>query len=183
MMRSLTRRAFVGALAAAGGAALAGCGRAPRNEASDTSQATSTKDSATPLASQANPAAQPAAMTVYRDPSCGCCEAWAEIARKAGYQVRVIDHQDMAAVKRHHGVPEALASCHTAMVGGYAVEGHVPLADVARLLKERPAGIRGIAVPGMPRGSPGMEMPDGAKDPFQVIAFDAAGKTAIFSSR
>ena len=94
--------------------------------------------------------------------------------------MRVVDHPDMPAVKRHHGVPEALASCHTAMVGGYAVEGHVPLADVARLLKERPAGIRGIAVPGMPRGSPGMEMPDGAKDSFQVMAFDAAGKTTTF---
>ena len=179
MSNEISRRTLVGMLAAAGGVTLAGCGRAPRNEAGNTSQATSTKAAAAPPAS---PAAQPAAMTVYRDPSCGCCEAWAEIARKAGYPVRVVDHQDMPAVKRHHGVPEALASCHTAMVGGYAVEGHVPLADVARLLKERPAGIRGIAVPGMPRGSPGMEMPDGAKDPFQVIAFDAAGKTTKFSA-
>ena len=180
MSNTISRRTLVGLLAAAGGVALAGCGRAPRNQAGDASQASSTKDATASPASQSNPAAQPAAMTVYRDPSCGCCEAWAEIARKAGYPVRVVDHQDMPAIKRHHGVPEALASCHTAIVGGYAVEGHVPLADVARLLKERPAGIRGIAVPGMPRGSPGMEMPDGAKDSFQVMAFDAAGKTTTF---
>ena len=121
-------------------------------------------------------------MTIYRDPSCGCCEAWAEIARNAGYQVTVIDHPDMAAIKRQYRVPEELASCHTTLVGGYAIEGHVPLADVARLLRERPHRIRGIAVPGMPRGSPGMEMPDGSSDPFQVIAFDATGRTKLFST-
>lgn len=130
------------------------------------------------------PAAKPglAAMTVYRDPSCGCCEAWAEIARKAGYEVTLINHPDMAAIKREYGVPEVLASCHTALVDGHTIEGHVPLSDVARLLDERPSGIKGIAVPGMPRGSPGMEMPDGSRDPFQVIAFDAAGGSRVFSA-
>lgn len=121
-------------------------------------------------------------MTVYRDPSCGCCEAWAGIARTAGYQVALIDHPDMAAIKRQHGVPGPLQSCHTTIVEGYAIEGHVPLGDVDRLLTERPAGVKGLAVPGMPRGSPGMEMPDGSKDRFQVLAFDAAGRTSMFSA-
>ena len=88
----------------------------------------------------------------------------------------------MPSIKRQYGVPEQLASCHTAIVGGYAIEGHVPLADVERLLKDRPAGIKGIAVPGMPRGSPGMEMPDGARDQFDVIAFNADGKAAVFKA-
>ena len=180
MSNTISRRTLVGLLAAAGGVTLVGCGRTPRNEAADTSNGKSTQLPSAPSATGSNAAAQPAAMTVYRDPSCGCCEAWAKLAEQAGYAVSLIDHQDMPAVKRRHGVPEALASCHTAIVGGFAVEGHVPLADVARLLKVRPAGVRGIAVPGMPRGSPGMEMPDGSKDRFEVIAFDAAGKTTPF---
>jgi len=167
----LARRSVLGGLLASAAVALAGCGRpeAPEQAA---------ENSARP----APPPPRLAAMTVYRDPSCGCCEAWAGIARSAGHQVTVIDHPDMAAVKRQHGVPEELASCHTTIVDGYALEGHVPLAAVARLLKERPAGIRGIAVPGMPRGSPGMEMPDGSSDPFEVIAFDSAGKTRTFNA-
>lgn len=119
-------------------------------------------------------------MTVFRDPSCGCCEAWAKQARQAGFAASVVDDQDMASVKRRLGVPEALASCHTAQVGGLVFEGHVPLADVRRILSDPPAGITGLAVPGMPRGSPGMEMPDGAKDPFEVIAF-GPGRQTIFA--
>jgi hypothetical protein len=121
------------------------------------------------------------AMIVHRDPTCGCCVAWAEIARKAGYQVAIRDNRDMAGVKRRLGVPGALASCHTVEVGGYVVEGHVPLDAVELLIRERPTGVRGIAVPGMPIGSPGMEVPDGTRQPFQVIAFDARGRTAVFS--
>lgn len=166
------RRAVLGGLVASGALVIAGCGRpdAPQQAQQNAAQPA------------APPAPRLAAMTVYRDPSCGCCEAWAEIARKAGHQVTVIDHPDMATIKRRHGVPGELASCHTTIVDNYAVEGHVPLAAVARLLKERPAGTTGIAVPGMPRGSPGMEMPDGSSDPFQVIAFDAAGKTTVFGA-
>lgn len=110
-------------------------------------------------------------MTVYRDPSCGCCEAWAEIARNAGYEVTLVDHPDMPAVKRRYGVPEQVVSCHTAIVGDYVIEGHVPLDDVKRLLAERPRDLRGIAVAGMPLGSPGMEVPDGTREPFKVMAF------------
>ncbi|WP_254447732.1 DUF411 domain-containing protein [Sphingomonas sp. ID1715] len=120
-------------------------------------------------------------MTVYRDPSCGCCEAWAAIARNAGYQVALLDDANMASVKRRLGVPAQLSSCHTAVVGNFVVEGHVPLAQVDRLLRERPDGVRGIAVPGMPIGSPGMESPDGAKDPFQVFVFDREGRTSVFA--
>ena len=122
------------------------------------------------------------AMLVFRDPSCGCCHAWAEIARKAGYGVELRDHQDMPGLKRRLGVPEQLASCHTAQIAGLVIEGHVPLEDVARLVSEKPAGIMGIAVAGMPLGSPGMEVPAGTKQPFKVMAFDAAGKVTEFSA-
>ena len=121
-------------------------------------------------------------MTVYRDPSCGCCEAWARIAEENGYRVTLLDDPNMAAVKERLGVPPAFASCHTAQIDEYVVEGHVPLDQVARMLRERPSGMTGIAVPGMPLGSPGMEMPDGTKEPFQVIALFKDGRTSIFKS-
>ena len=168
----LTRRTFVRATLAAGGLAVAGCGARERKA----SEAEETARTETP----SDPQAKLAAMTVYRDPSCGCCKAWADIARNAGYEVTLIDHSDMPAIKRQYGVPEELLSCHTAVVDGYAVEGHVPLDDVKRLLAERPAGIRGIAVAGMPMGSPGMEVPDGTKQPFQVMAFGVDGKTSDY---
>ncbi len=120
-------------------------------------------------------------MTVYRDPGCGCCEKWVKLAERAGFATTMIDHPDMAAVKLRHGVPRQLASCHTAIVDGYAIEGHVPFAAVARLLRERPA-LAGIAVPGMPRGSPGMEMPDGTRDAFQIVGFDRRGKVSVYSA-
>jgi hypothetical protein len=167
MVISIDRRTLVTVLSSAGMLTIVGCGQAKNAEKSESDV-------------QARPDGHSAAMTVYRDPSCGCCEAWAELARQAGYQVALIDRPDMPAIKAELGIPEALASCHTAAVGGYAIEGHVPLEDVARLLKDRPKGIRGIAVPGMPRGSPGMEMPDGSKDSFQVMAFDATGRTTVF---
>ena len=168
----LTRRSVVIGLAATAGIALSGCGqtRKPDSDTLSTSQPGSTGLNA--------PAT--AGMTVYRDPSCGCCEAWAGIARNAGYQVKVIDHPDMPAVKQQHRVPQELLSCHTTIVGGYAIEGHVPLEDVQRLLDEKPAGIRGIGVAGMPLGSPGMEVPDGTKQPYQVMAFDAGGRLSVF---
>lgn len=172
MSSPLTRRGFVRAALAAGGLAVAGCGTRER-KASEAEETARTEAPSVP---------QPklAAMTVYRDPSCGCCEAWADIARKAGYEVTLIDHSDMPAIKRQYGVPDELLSCHTTVVDGYAVEGHVPLDDVKRLLAESPASIRGIAVAGMPLGSPGMEVPNGTKQPFQVMAFGADGKTSVF---
>lgn len=175
MSFAINRRTFVGTAIAASGLAIAGCGTSKRGATNDAEASDSTKP-------EAQPSGRPklAAMTVYRDPSCGCCEAWANLARTAGYEVTLIDHSDMPAVKRQYAVPEDLMSCHTAIIAGYAIEGHVPFADVERLLENRPADIKGIAVPGMPPGSPGMEMPDGARDQFQVIAFKADGKTTVF---
>jgi hypothetical protein len=167
----LTRRSFVAGLAATTGLALVGCGQTRKPE----SGTTGTSQPATTAA-----AATSAAMTVYRDPSCGCCEAWAGIARKAGYQVNVIDQPDMPAIKQQFGVPQELVSCHTTVISGYAVEGHVPIEDVQRLLNKKPIGIRGIGVAGMPLGSPGMEVPDGTKQPFQVMAFDTGGRLSMF---
>jgi hypothetical protein len=119
-------------------------------------------------------------MVVHRDPSCGCCEAWAKLASQHGFAVEVIDEPDMMRVKQGNGVPDQLASCHTALVDGYVIEGHVPFDAVQRLIESRPSDVAGIAVPGMPRGSPGMEMPDGARDAFNVIAFAKDGRTKVF---
>jgi hypothetical protein len=126
----------------------------------------------------ATPSALPA-MTIYRDPGCGCCGNWAALARRAGFAARVIDSADMPGIKRRLGVPRSLEACHTAVVGGYVIEGHVPFDRIARLLERHPRGIRGLAVPGMPLGSPGMEVPGAPREPFQVFAFDAAGHTTV----
>ncbi len=120
-------------------------------------------------------AAQAAAITMYRDPNCGCCLAWAaHLEEGEAHSVETVDHLDMAAVKTKHGVPYDLQSCHTAIIDGYVIEGHVPAADIERLLSERPEGVRGLAVAGMPMGSPGMEHGD-HRQTYQVIAFGPAG--------
>lgn len=123
----------------------------------------------------------PLAMTVYRDPSCPCCENWVAIAQQAGFAVTMIEDANMPARKKALGVPEALASCHTVEVAGLVFEGHVPIAHIRQLLASNEGGLAGLAVPGMPRGSPGMEMPDGSKDPFDVIGFDRRGNTSVFA--
>lgn len=138
----------------------------------------------TPQVTQA--AAQPAQgpplrMVVYKTPSCGCCRAWVDHVKAAGFQVEVQDMPDVTPVKNEHGVPQHLGSCHTALVDGYVIEGHVPADVIRRLLSERPQ-VAGIAVPGMPAGSPGMEMGD-RKDPYDVIAFARDGKVSVFESR
>lgn len=121
-------------------------------------------------------------LRVSRDAGCGCCHAWAEVMRRSGrFRTTLTDEPDMPALKRRLGVPDDLASCHTGVVEGYAIEGHVPVEDALRLLRERPARVRGLAVPGMPRGSPGMETPDGARDPFVVYAFEAGGARRVFT--
>ena len=119
------------------------------------------------------------AVTVYKTPTCGCCTKWAERLSRAGFAVETVELRDLARVKTAHGLPERLASCHTALVGGYVVEGHVPIADIERLLRERPA-ISGLAVPGMPIGSPGMEGPN--PEPYEVFSFDATGVLSVFAS-
>jgi hypothetical protein len=126
-------------------------------------------------------AARPAAVTqvvVYKSPTCGCCNKWVDYLRKQGFSVAAHDTADMTAVKADLGVPDALGSCHTAVVGGYVIEGHVPAADIERLLREHPK-IVGLTVPGMVTGSPGME--GGTPEHYQVLAFDARGNTTVFS--
>jgi len=118
-------------------------------------------------------------ITVYKDPSCGCCRNWIEHLIKHGYRVDAKDTPNMAEVKRTLGVPDAITSCHTALVNGYLIEGHVPAADIDRLLAKKPK-IAGLAVPGMPMGSPGMEGP--RTQHYQVLSFDKSGKTAVFAS-
>ena len=135
------------------------------------------------LASLQGPAlAAPAqALTVYKSPTCGCCSGWIAHARRAGFVPRVVDVDDLLPVKARLGVPEALMSCHTSVVGGRVFEGHVPLEEVRRFLA-KPQGV-GLAVPGMPSGSPGMERPDGAVEPYEVLAFDKQGRTRVFARR
>lgn len=118
---------------------------------------------------------------VQKDPGCGCCDKWGDHLRRAGFRVNIVESPDMAAVKARRGVPASARSCHTGVVGGYVIEGHVPAADVKRLLAERPAVV-GIAVPGMPVGSPGMEVSSGRVQPFDTVSFDKAGKIAVFAS-
>lgn len=113
-------------------------------------------------------------VVVTRDPTCGCCGAWVDHMRATGFPVDVIETPEINRVKARLGVPPDLASCHTAEVGGYVVEGHVPAAEVKRLLAERPDG-KGLAVPGMPMGSPGMEM-DGMAEAYEVVLFGPAGR-------
>ena len=121
-------------------------------------------------------AAQAASLTMYRDANCGCCLAWAEHVERGGvHDVEAVNHPDMAAVKAEHGVPGDLLSCHTAVVDGYVIEGHVSVADIERLLAERPEGVAGLAVAGMPVGSPGMEHGD-HRQAYQVIAFGPDGR-------
>ena len=125
----------------------------------------------------ATPVMAAADIIMHRDPGCGCCEQWAARAEKIlGRHVRVVDDAERATLQKHYGITPDLASCHTAIIDGYAIEGHVPLADVQRLLKMRPKGVRGLAVPGMPIGSPGMEVQGMKAQPYQVIAFGAAGQ-------
>lgn len=118
-------------------------------------------------------------MTLTRDPNCGCCGGWVTHAQAAGFQVEVIEAADLAPLKARLGVPEALMSCHTAEIGGYVVEGHVPAAAIKRLLAERPQA-KGIAVAGMPVGSPGMEIPGRPPETYEVLLF-AVGEQRVFA--
>lgn len=122
------------------------------------------------------------AMSVAKDPSCGCCSDWADIMEHAGYGVTIenTSYEALDVLKAARGVPAAMAGCHTATVGGYTIEGHVPAADIQRLLAEKPEAV-GLAVPGMPMGSPGMG-PETNRDAYNVILIKADGSTEVFSS-
>jgi hypothetical protein len=132
------------------------------------------------LGAQAKPVSSSAKphLTVYKDPNCGCCGAWIEYMRVKGYRSTVL-HVDLNPIKTKYHVTPNLASCHTTLVDGFVVEGHVPEGDIVRLLKERPAGVVGLTVPGMPASAPGMDgMPF---QPYSVLTFDKAGKTTVWA--
>jgi hypothetical protein len=119
---------------------------------------------------------------VCKSPTCGCCAEWVAHLRRHGFRAKTEDLADLQPVKMRHGVPAELRSCHTALVGGYVVEGHVPADVIERLLRERPPVV-GVTVPGMPVGSPGMEVPGGRAERYQVLTFDRGGKTGVFATR
>ena len=121
-------------------------------------------------------------ITVYKTPTCGCCKAWVEHLEKNGFAPATHDLNDLSETKDTLGVPDALRSCHTAVIGRYVIEGHVPADLIRRVVAEKPANVLGLAVPGMPAGSPGMEVP-GRKDAYDVIAFTRDGKRSIYAKR
>lgn len=118
-------------------------------------------------------------LVVYKSPSCICCHKWVEHLQKAGFRVEVHDTTDLAGIKAKAGIGSSLASCHTAFVGRYAIEGHVPAADVERLLREHP-DVAGLTAPGMPNGAPGMESL--TRDKYDVLAFQRDGATSKFAT-
>ena len=133
------------------------------------------------LALFSTPALAAGDILMHRDPGCGCCEQWAARVRQAfGRNVRIVDDTNRAALQRQVGLPANLVSCHTAIMDGIAFEGHVPIADMRRVLASRPKGVRGLAVAGMPIGSPGMEVPGVRAQRYNVIAFGAA-RTSVYA--
>jgi hypothetical protein len=128
----------------------------------------------------AQAAAKLPSIKVFKDPGCGCCTAWVDRLKAAGFTATVEEREDMAAIKALLSVPEELSSCHTGVVLGYAIEGHVPPDDVKRLLKQKPKA-KGLAVPGMPVNSPGMEMPGEPNEPYTVWLFQANGERTPFA--
>jgi hypothetical protein len=133
---------------------------------------------AVPKSAAKAPAAR-TAVAVYKSPTCGCCGKWVEHMQANGFAPTVNDMPDLSAVKTKNGVPEKLTSCHTSIVGGYVIEGHVPAEDIRRLLRDKPA-IVGLAAPGMPAGSPGMDVP--GSPAYDVISWDKAGRTKVFAT-
>ena len=127
------------------------------------------------------PAPQGPTVEVYKSPTCGCCANWVKHLQANGFATKVTESDSLDEIKAKHGIPAAAQSCHTATVDGYVLEGHVPAADVRRLLKERPA-VLGLAVPGMPIGSPGMEVPNVKPSPYNVVSFDRRGQLVVYSS-
>jgi hypothetical protein len=149
---------------------LVGCTAAQNSRQPTSENVTATAEAQAVLASE---------ITVFRSPTCGCCGKWIDHAEAAGFQVKDEVTEDMSAIKQQYGVPQTLTSCHTTVVGDYVVEGHVPVEDVQRLLVEKP-DVAGIAVPGMPIGSPGMESGD-YTEPYTVFSFTESGETAAFA--
>lgn len=122
----------------------------------------------------------PPAMKVVKSPTCGCCEKWVDYMKKEGFAVTVEDKAEFTALKRANGVTAELQSCHTAFVGGYVIEGHVPADLVKKLLAEKPAGVKGLSAPGMPPSSPGMDM---GHEKYTIYSFDAQGHSKPYATR
>ena len=133
---------------------------------------------ATAFLALAGPSLAAPLIDVYKNPSCGCCGQWIAYLQKAGYQVATHNVTDISAARKKLGMPEKYGSCHTAKVGNYLLEGHVPVADIKRLLKEKPQAI-GIAVPGMPAGSPGMDIPN--SPPYETLLVQPDGSSRVFA--
>jgi hypothetical protein len=144
---------------------------------------TAAPPAATPDANSATLASNTADLIpikVYKDPNCGCCKEWVKHLEANGFKVETMDMPDLSLLKQKYGVKPEIQACHTAVVGDYVVEGHVPADLIKKMLKEKPA-IAGLAVPGMPQGSPGM---DGAtKERYNVLTFDRAGRTTVYAQR
>ncbi|HLU26696.1 MAG TPA: DUF411 domain-containing protein [Longimicrobiales bacterium] len=183
MQSTIFRRPIVGVSAAALVLVLAAC----RSEPAPAANAVPAggEPSAVASATRAGSAALAIAdvpddvITVYMSPTCGCCGKWVEHLRNAGFQVSVTEVMDVRPVKSRYGIAPEHWSCHTATVGDYVIEGHVPAADIARMLTDKPQ-IRGIAVPGMPIGSPGME--GGQPEPYNVLALHQNGSVSVYAS-
>lgn len=140
--------------------------------------------SAPPDVPAPEPTRAPATTTtihVYKSPTCGCCGNWVDRLVEYGFDVETEDMDNLAPIKKQYGVPANLQSCHTAVVDGYVIEGHVPPADIERLLAERPDAV-GLAVPGMIVGSPGMEVSGSPAQPYDVVLFDESGQISLFAS-
>jgi hypothetical protein len=127
--------------------------------------------------SPGRPVAGPLSITVYHSPTCGCCKKWITYLQANGFTVKSIEQQDLSDLKAESGVTSKLQSCHTALIQGYVIEGHVPAPDIQRLLREKPK-VLGLAAPGMPPAGPGM---DTGKDPYDVLTFDAKGNTTVWA--
>ncbi len=159
-------------------AGAAGCSKEPAPPAPSAVVATPVETSAANAATLASNNGDLIPIKVYKDPNCGCCKEWVKHLEANGFKVETMDMPDLSLLKQKYGVTPELEACHTAVVGGYVVEGHVPADVIKRMLKDKPA-IAGLAVPGMPQGSPGME--GGAKERYNVLTFDRAGRTTVYA--
>jgi hypothetical protein len=126
----------------------------------------------------ANSAEAGQAITIYKSPNCGCCQSWAEHLAANGFDTKIVETDNLNDIKQQYNVPRDMASCHTALINGLVIEGHVPANDIAAYLEDPQVNTVGLSVPGMPHGTPGMET--GRKDDYQVVAFNANGQQSVF---
>lgn len=171
--------AFAAAACSKAETADANAAAAPATTGSSSTGASEVSATSASLPAQ-SASASPVPIKVYKDPNCGCCKEWITHLEQNGFKVEVMDLPDLSAVKAKHGVKQELQACHTGVVGNYTVEGHVPADLIHKMLKEKPS-IAGLAVPGMPMGSPGME--GAIKEKYDVLTFDRAGRTTVYAQR